>query len=116
MATLTPQIVTRTGLGPTYAACTGGGDAAACGADNFLHVKNTSGAPITVTLAIPAGVSSVPQVVYTSSVVSIPATTGDRMIGPLLAQIYQDPTTGLCTITYSGVTNLTIALIVVQEP
>lgn len=116
MATLTPQVVTRAGLGPTYAACTGGGDAAACGFDNFLHVKNASGGAITVTLAIPAGASGFSSAAYTSTAVSVPATTGDRMIGPLNPQLYQDPTTGLCTITYSGVTSLTVALIILQEP
>jgi hypothetical protein len=88
----------------------------ACGDGMFLHVKNASGAPITVTIAIPAGASGWPNVAYTSTQVSVPATTGDRMIGPIQAPIYQDPTTGLATITYSGVTSLTVAAINVQSP
>jgi hypothetical protein len=116
MATLATQTVTRAGLGPTYAAASGGGDAMACGSDMMLHVKNASGAPITVTIAIPAGASGFSQAAYTSTAVSVPATTGDRMIGPIQPQLYQDPTTGLATITYSGVTSLTVAAINVQEP
>ena len=115
MATLTPQVITQAGVTPSYAACTGGGDAAACGPDTFVHVKNGSGGSLTVTLAIPAGVSSFANVAYTSTAVAIGAGT-ERMIGPLLPQLYQDPVTGLCTITYSGVTSLTIGLFIIQEP
>ena len=39
-----------------------------------------------------------------------------RMIGPVQAPLYQDPTTGLCTITYSAVTSVTVAAINLQEP
>lgn len=115
MATLTAQVITRAGVGPTYTACNGGGDAAPCNADNFLHVKNGSGGALTVTLAIPAGVSVFGQVGYTNTAVSVPAGS-ERMIGPLQPQIYQDPTTGLVTITYSGVTSLTIACFTNLEP
>jgi hypothetical protein len=116
MATLTTQTITRSGTTPTYAAATGGGDAMACGTDMFLHVKNASGGAITVTIAIPAGATGYPQAAYTNTVVSVPATTGDKMIGPIVAPLYADPTTGLATITYSGVTSLTVAALNLQEP
>jgi hypothetical protein len=116
VATLTTQVINRAGLGPTYAAATGGGDAMSCGSGMFLHVKNASGSPITVTLAIPSTASSWANVAYTSTTVSVPATTGDRMIGPIQAPIYQDPTTSLCTITYSGVTSLTVAAVQLSQP
>jgi hypothetical protein len=111
MATLTTQTIIRTGLAPTYAAATGGGDATDCGTGMFLHIKNAGGSPITVTLAIPAGAAGYQNIAYTSTAVSVPATTGDRMIGPLLGPIYQDPTTGKCTVTYSGVTSVTVAAV-----
>src|SRR5687767_11742508 len=107
MATLTTQVITRAGVAPTYAAAAGGGDACETGDDIFLQVKNGSGGAITVTLAIPASASTTPNVAYTNTTVSVPATTGDRMIGPI-SNIYKDPTTGMATITYSGVTSLTI--------
>jgi hypothetical protein len=116
MATLTTQTITRAGTGPTYAAATGGGDAMQVGQDMFLHVKNASGGNITVTIAIPAGASGYPNAAYTSTAVVVPLTTGDRMIGPIVAPLYQDPTTGLATITYSGVTSLTVAALNLQEP
>jgi hypothetical protein len=113
MAILTTQTIVRTGLAPTYAAAAGGGDACETGDDVFLHVKNTSGGAITVTLAIGASQSTVSGVTYGNTTVSVPATTGDRMIGPV-SSIYKDATTGLATITYSGVTNLTVAALRLQ--
>src|SRR6266571_1030458 len=99
MATLTTQVITRAGITPTFAAVTGAGDACEVSNDLFLEFKNTNAATCTVTLAIPTGVSSFPNVVYTSVAVVIPATTGDKMIGPVNPQLFQDPTTGLCQIT-----------------
>jgi hypothetical protein len=115
MATLVAQTVTRAGIVPTYTAAAGGGDAAPCGADFFLVVINGGGSSITVTLAIPAGASGFGQVAYTSTVVTVVNAT-TRFIGPLQPQLYQDPTTGLCTITYSGVTTVTVGVFNVQEP
>jgi hypothetical protein len=116
MATLTTQVINRAGVGPTYAAATGGGDAMTCGSNMFLHVKNASGSPITVTLNVPAARTYEPNVAITSPTVSVPATTGDRMIGPIDGGTFQDPTTGLCTITYSGVTSLTVAAVQLSQP
>lgn len=116
MATLTTQAITRAGVGPTYAAAAGGGDAMAVGSGMFLHVKNASGSPITVTLVVPAARTYEPNVAITSPTVSVPATTGDRMIGPVDGATFSDPTTGLCTITYSGVTSLTVAAVQLSQP
>ena len=116
MATLATQTITRAGTTPTYAAATGGGDACACGTGMFLHIKNASGGNITVTIAIPAGASGYPNAAYTSTAVVVPLTSGDKMIGPLPASLYADPTTGLATITYSGVTSLTVAAVNLAQP
>lgn len=115
MATLTTQVITRAGVGPTFAAAAGGGDACEVGDDIYLEVKNASGSPITVTLAIPSSNSPYSNVTYTSTQVSVPATTGDRLIGPISAGLYKDPTTGLCTITYSSATSVTVGCFKLQE-
>lgn len=116
MATLTTQSITRAGVTPSYAAVAGGGDACECGDDIFLQFKNTNAATCTVTLAIPSGASSYPNITYTNPAVVIPATTGDKWIGPISA-LFKDPTTGLCTITYSGTsTNTTVACVKLQAP
>lgn len=109
MADLTTQVITRAGLAPTYAAAAGGGDKFIPDDDVFVHVKNGSGAPITVTFVTPGNVEGEP---IADRTVSIPATTGERMIGPFPKQYFADNAdAGKCSITYSGVTSLTIAVI-----
>lgn len=115
MATLTTQSITRAGVTPTYAAAAGGGDACEVGDDIYLHIKNTNASVRNVTLAIPSSASTYPNVTYTNVVVQIPATTGDKLIGPISA-LFKDTTTGLCTITYDAVTNLTIGCFKLQAP
>lgn len=115
MATLTVQPINRTGPTPTYAATSSGGDACEVGDDIFLHFKNTNAATRTVTLAIPSGASTYPNVTYTNVAVVIPATTGDKMIGPISA-LFKDPATGLCQITYDAVPGLTVGCFKLQAP
>jgi hypothetical protein len=116
MATLTTQSITRAGVTPSFTAVAGGGDACECGDDVYLEFKNTNAATYTVTLAIPSGASTYPNVTYTNVAVTIPATTGDKLIGPV-SSLFKDPTTGLCTITYTGTTtNGTVACFKLQAP
>lgn len=115
MATLATQPITRAGVTPTYAAAAGGGDACEVGDDIFLHFKNTNASVRNITLAIPSTASTYANVTYTNVVVQIPATTGDKMIGPISA-LFKDGTTGMVTITYDAVTNLTVGCFKLQAP
>lgn len=108
MATLVTQPVTPAGTAPTYAAASAGGDKINPGPTTFLHVKNASGASITVTVD---SVAPCNQGGDHNLVVAVPATTGDRMIGPLPADRFASATDGLVAVTYSGVTSLTVAAI-----
>ena len=115
MATLPTQVIVRTGITPSFSAVAGGGDACECGDDIYLEFKNTNASTYTVNLAIPSTASTYSGVTYTNTSVTIPATTGDKIIGPISA-LYKDPTTGLCTITYTGTTtNGTVACLKLQE-
>jgi len=114
MATLTTQTITRAAVGPTYAAAAGGGDACEVGDDIYLHVKNGAGSSMTVTLAIPSSNSSYANVAYTNTQVTVP-NAGERIIGPVSAALYKDPTTGLCTVTYSSATSVTVGCFKLQE-
>ncbi|HEV8360900.1 MAG TPA: hypothetical protein VGR28_10640 [Candidatus Thermoplasmatota archaeon] len=104
MAALTVQIIAQAGLGPTYAACAAGGDTFANDGRTFLHVKNTNAATRQVTVDADKLCS---QGSDHNAVVTVPATTGDRMIGPF--PLDQFPS--VCAITYDAVTNLTIAAV-----
>lgn len=105
MATLATQPIVPGGVGPTYAAATGGGDNFTPDNDTFLHVKNGSGGALTVTVAV---VGKLHGLTVTNISVSVPA-AGERMIGPFPSDAFSDPAnSGLGAITYSGVTSLTI--------
>jgi len=106
VATLTVNAITRAGVAEALVAATGGGDAMACGPANYLKVVNGGGSSITVTLVVPASTTTSGETI-SNRVVTVP-NGSNRLIGPIIAQLYQDPTTGLCTITYSGVTTVTV--------
>ena len=115
MATLTTQIVTRAGTVITPVAAAGGGDAMACGSGMFLEVVNGGGSPITVTLNIPAARTYEPNVAITSPAVSVTNGT-TKWFGPIDAATFADTVTGLLSITYSGVTTVTVAAVQLAQP
>ena len=106
MAALATQSIVRTGVAPAYTAAAGGGDTMECGPSMFLHIKNGGGSPITVTLAVVAGDPGT-GLVIADLAVSV-TNAQERMIGPVLPQFFANPTTGVCNITYSGVTTVTV--------
>lgn len=116
MATLSLQSVSRVGAAPTYVAATGGGDAAPVGTNNWLQLKCTGGTPVTVTLATNPGAAPFSGTALAAETFVVPATTGDMVYGPLNPQLFADPVTGLCTITYSGVGGLTIGVFSLSQP
>ena len=115
MATLTTQTINRAGGIITPVSAAGGGDAMTCGSGMMLEVVNGGGGSITVTLAVPAGRTFTPNVAITSPVITV-ANGVTKWIGPVDAGTFMDPTTGLCTITYSGVTSVTVASVQLAQP
>ena len=103
MAVLTVQEISRAGLNPSYSAAAAGGDEAPNDEITFLHVKNGSGGSIDVTIQTPGTIDGL---AITDRTVAVPA-SGERMIGPFPASVYG----ATLTISYSGVTSLTIAAI-----
>lgn len=103
MATITKQQIIPAGLAVTYATSQAGPDKLAPGPTTFLHVKNVTGSPITVTIDDPLSVSpSGAQSFNPDLSVTVPATTGDRMIGPLPAERFASTADGMVNITYSA--------------
>jgi hypothetical protein len=107
MALLSPQQVSITGTTPSYGAAGGSGDTIQPDDRTFLIVKNTSGAAVDVTVAVPG--SKFGQALA-DVVVEVPATTGERWIGPMVSEL-ADPTDGLIDVTYESTTNVTVALV-----
>jgi len=103
---LTAQQIVNTGLAPTYAAAASAGNDFANDGRVFLHVKNTSGNDITVTIATPRKVDGLDVAEDTVSVVK---TTGEKFIGPFSPETFNQ-VGGLVYVTYSAVTNVSVAL------
>lgn len=106
MALLATQQIGVAGTATTLTAAAGGGDTVTPDDRTFLWVKNASGSPITVTVVVPGAYfgQNLPDIA-----VSVPATTGERLIGPLDRRLQN--TSGFVDVTYSGVTSLTVAAV-----
>jgi hypothetical protein len=74
----------------------------------FLHVKNAGGSIDNVTVT---SARTCDQGGTHNLVVAVPATTGDRFIGPFDTSRFNDPVTGLVTVAHSFTTSVTSALI-----
>jgi hypothetical protein len=115
MAVLSKQKLSLAGLAPTYAAAAAGGDTfvndQADGSRTFLHIKNTGGSPITVTLDDPNSKQPEGSTAWNPDLaVTVPATTGDRMIGPVGGRFIDG--NGNTAITYSATpTGVTVAVL-----
>lgn len=71
----------------------------------FLHIKKSGATDCTVTIATPGTVDGL---AVTDLTVTVPATTGDKMIGPFPRDIYNNAS-GQISVTFSNITGLTIA-------
>lgn len=116
MALLTTQIISRAGITPTYGAVAAS-DTFVPDSTTFLHIKNAGGSNDNVSVAIGSGAASpIPNVTLGPVAVTVPLTTGDKMIGPFPATHFADPTTGLATVTHSFTTSVTVAVVKVSAP
>lgn len=106
MALLSPQQVTVTGTTPVFGAVTAS-DTAAPDDRTFLIVRNGNAAADTATIVVPGTTygQANPDVPVT-----VPATNGERWIGPLNGAL-ADPATGLVTVTHSVTATVTCALV-----
>lgn len=109
MALLTVQAIKTTGNGltPVYATPSTS-DTFPNDGRTFYHVKNASGSSITATITSNAAAG--PGLAQTNIVETIPATTGDKMIGPFPPSAFNDAN-GLVTVAISLTTSITAAAI-----
>lgn len=107
MAVLTVQSMTEQGLTPAFVAADVAGDSFANDGKTYLHVKNADAADITVTVD---SQKQCDQGFDHDIVVTIPA-GGEKLIGPFNISRFKDLATGLVNVSYSVVTNVTVAAI-----
>lgn len=106
MALLTAAVAALGGTNPNFVAASGGGDTFQYQPNSFLHVRNGSGAAITVTVVVPGNTEF--GVAQPDPTVSVPA-GGDRLIAIRPGLV--DPATGTAGVTYSAVTSVTVAVV-----
>lgn len=108
MATdLVPQQLSADGLNPTFTAADVTGNTFTNDGGVFLVVKNGGAAPITVTID---SIKLCDQGVDHDKVVSV-TNAQERWIGRFDPSRFNAPATGKVTVTYSGVTSVTVAAI-----
>ena len=114
MANVTTQNISLTaGITPTYNSASTGGDTVTIGnaERDYIHVKNAAASPVTLTIA--PQVTSVYQdgvgnVTPASLSISIPATTGEKIIGPF-PSAYINSSNGTVSLSWSSSTSVTFA-------
>lgn len=101
---ISAQQIVRTGLASALAAVDQpNGNQFANDGMCFLYVKNGSGSSINVTISTPGNVDGL---AVADLVVAVPATTGERMIGPFPPGIYNQ-SDGNVYVDYSSGTSVT---------
>lgn len=106
MALLSPQQVGITGTTPSYGAVAAS-DTIVPDDRTFLIVKNASGTIDNAVVVVPGAEYGQNRPDVT---VAVPITTGERWIGPMVADL-ADPATGLITVTHSQTASVTCALV-----
>lgn len=108
---LTKQAIVQAGLTPALAAANVDGHYFEGSGTVYLEVKNAAGAPIDVTVQTPAVVAGL---AVADLVVTIPATTGQKKIGPFNTRAFNRPAggsdAGLVYVDFSAVTSVTVGL------
>jgi hypothetical protein len=107
MAALTTSAVTQAGTTITLAAAGAGGDTIVASASTWLHVKNASGASITVTVDDPTSPTPTAATAFNPDAAITVAASAERLIGPISSR-FANATTGLATVTYSSATSITV--------
>lgn len=104
-----PQQVVRDGLAAVYGAGLTTTDVFTIHNDGrvVLHFKKTGAGICNVTIATPGQVDGQP---VADRVVPVPATTGDKLIGPFSEKDYND-SAGDLRVTLSEVTGLSLAVL-----
>jgi hypothetical protein len=113
MATFSSQNVGESGLTATYNAANAGGDEFVNDGMIILHIKNTDGSEHTVTVTAQNTSETVPgygSMTKSNASVAVPATTGERFLGPFPIRGFND-TNGKCQITYTSATGMTVAVL-----
>ena len=105
MALLATQTISVLGITPAYSAAAGGGDTFTPTDRTYVHIKNAGVGSITATIVTPG--EAAPNIPI-ADVAVVVANGAEAIIGPFPAGLFQSASTGLASITYTGVTSVTV--------
>jgi hypothetical protein len=97
-----------TGVTPTFASAAAAGNSFTNDGNTFLEVKNGSGAAVNITITV----GSYAGFAFVDKSYTIPATTGDRMIGPFNPAIFGSSV----VVNYASITTVTAAAFELPNP
>lgn len=104
---ITPQEIANSGIVPSYGAGNSvDGHSFVNDGNMFVHVKNGGGAPINVTLIVPAKVGGL---TITNPVIAVTNGT-EKMIGPFDPTLFNQAT-GIVYLDLSAATSVTLAVL-----
>lgn len=108
---LSPQTLADTGITPTYTGSLATTNTYKVRNDGrtFLHFKKSAAVNCTVTIQTPKTVNGLAVAEQT---VVVPASTGDKMVGPFAPSVYNDGL-GDLNFTLSDVDGLTVAVVTI---
>lgn len=106
MAVIAIQKTTLTGVNPTMAAASAGGDKFQNDGTVIFHIKNASAVPITATFVAPATCSHG----FNHNAVATVAAGATVQVGPFDARRFNG-TDGQVSVTYSAVATVTVAAV-----
>lgn len=111
MAAITPQVMSLSGVAPTYNAASSGGDTFLNDGRTYAHFKNGAGSAITVTFDAVADVTdnALGEFAPPDLVVTVPA-GGEKIVGNFPPARFNG-STGNVSMSYSSATSLTVAVI-----
>lgn len=102
---LTTQIISKAGITPSFVAATVDGHSFTNPGNVFVEVKNTGATPCDVTIQTPAKYGGMD---VAELVVTVPITTGDKMIGPFAPEVFNQGSE--VYINYSVQASVTVAV------
>lgn len=106
MAALSTEVITQTGINPTFNSAAAGGDSFTHGAKTYIHVKNDDASSHTVTVA--SQYSATPGIGPVDLDITVPAGE-ERIAGPFNSN-FKD-SAGDVQLTYDAVTSVSIAVL-----
>lgn len=117
MTALTPSVVARLGgadIGTGMVAAANG-DTIPAGPNSYLHVKNGSASPCTVSVTPPAGSGPLGTSLAALALTpAVPITTGDVIYGPFPQYPFGDAN-GLVSFTYSATATITVKALTISS-